>query len=159
MTSAEWTIFVERHFFPLKFVSIIARSKIEILFLQFLSSDASSKNTRSKITHLHNNTFVSAIQYNTVNDCNWTRTQNYLVHKRKLNHLAKLRSVWSVWPNVRVFVYKLSGSGFEPSCSLLNFRFCTCLEQGVPWHSGNYKVWIHSKTCMWHDKNIQPDSK
>ena len=23
-------------------------------------------------------------------DCNWTRTYNYLVHKRKLNHLAKL---------------------------------------------------------------------
>ena len=24
------------------------------------------------------------------NDCNWTRTQNHLVHKRTLNHLAKL---------------------------------------------------------------------
>ena len=24
------------------------------------------------------------------NDCNWTRTHNHLVHKRTLNHLAKL---------------------------------------------------------------------
>ena len=25
-----------------------------------------------------------------VGDCNWTRTHNHLVHKRTLNHLAKL---------------------------------------------------------------------
>ena len=29
-------------------------------------------------------------------------------------------------------VYKLSGSGFESSCSHLNFRFRSCFEQGVP---------------------------
>ena len=33
-------------------------------------------------------------------DCNWTRTQNHLVVKRTLNHLAKL----AVWPNGWVFV-------------------------------------------------------
>ena len=27
--------------------------------------------------------------------------------------------------------------------------------QGVPWHSGNCRVWIHSETRTWHDKNIQ----
>ena len=54
-----------------------------------------------------------------------------------------------------VFVYELSGCGFELSCSDLNFRFWVCFEQGVPWNSGNYRVWIHSETCMWHDKNIQ----
>ena len=37
----------------------------------------------------------------------------------------------------------------------MNFRFCVCFEQGVPWHSGNYGVWIHSETRTWHDKNIQ----
>ena len=26
----------------------------------------------------------------TKNNCNWTRTHNHLVHKRTLNHLAKL---------------------------------------------------------------------
>ena len=25
-----------------------------------------------------------------ISDCNWTRTHNHLVHKRTLNHLAKL---------------------------------------------------------------------
>ena len=33
---------------------------------------------------------------------------------------------------LEVFVYKLSASGFEPSCSHLNFRFRACFEQGVP---------------------------
>ena len=51
----------------------------------------------------------------------------------------------SVWPNGWVFVYKLSGSGFESSCSYLNFRFGACFEQGVPWHSGNYTVWFTLK--------------
>ena len=43
-------------------------------------------------------------------DCNWTWTQNHLVRKRTLNHLAKL------------FVYKLSNSGFESSCSHLHLN-------------------------------------
>ena len=50
-----------------------------------------------------------------------------------------------VRPNGLVFVYKLSGSGFESSCSHLNFRLRACFEQGVPWHSGNYRVWITLK--------------
>ena len=28
-------------------------------------------------------------------------------------------------------------------------------EQEVLWHSGNYRVLIHSETRKWHDKNIQ----
>ena len=31
-------------------------------------------------------------------DCNWTRTHNHLVHKRTLNHLAKLAK----WLSVRL---------------------------------------------------------
>ena len=27
------------------------------------------------------------------------------------------------------------------------FRFRACFEQGVPWHSGNYRVWIHSENA------------
>ena len=77
---------------------------------------------------------------------NWSRTQNHLVHKRTLR---------PIWLNGWVFVYELSGCGFESSCSHLNFRFRACFEQGVPWHSDNYIVWIHSETRMWHDKNIQ----
>ena len=60
-----------------------------------------------------------------------------------------------VWPNNLLLVYKLSGSEFESSCSHLNFRFRAYFEQGVPRHSGNYRVWIHPETRTWHDKNIQ----
>ena len=28
------------------------------------------------------------------------------------------------------------------------------LEQGVPWHSGNYRLWIYSETRTGHGKNI-----
>ena len=58
-----------------------------------------------------------------LSDCSWTRTQNQLVRKWTLNHLAELR-----------------GSGFESSCSHLNFRLRACFEQRVPWHSGNCSV-------------------
>ena len=62
--------------------------------------------------------------------------------------------IWSIWPNGWVLVH-LSGCRFESCCSHLNFRYCTCFEQGVPWHSGKYGVWIHSEMRTWHDKNIQ----
>ena len=61
------------------------------------------------------------------------------------------------WPRC-VFVYELIGSGFESSWSHLNFRLRACFEQGVPWHSGNYRAWIHSETRTWHDKNIQSNA-
>ena len=37
----------------------------------------------------------------------------------------------------------------------LKLQISACFEQGVPSHSGNYRVWIHSETRTWHDKNIQ----
>ena len=63
--------------------------------------------------------------------------------------------IWPVWLNGWVFVYELSGCGFVSSCNPLNFRFHTCFKQGVLWNSDYYRVWIHSETCTWHDKNIQ----
>ena len=54
--------------------------------------------------------------------------------------------IWAVWLNGLVFVYKLSGCGFESSCSNLNLRFCTCSKQRIPWHSGDYRVCIDPKT-------------
>ena len=63
--------------------------------------------------------------------------------------------VWPIWLYDWLFVYELSDFGFESSSSHLNFRFRACSEQGVPWHSGNYRVWIHSEMRTWHDKNIQ----
>ena len=56
-------------------------------------------------------------------DCNWTRSHNHFVHKQTLNHLTN-----------HLAVYELSGCGFESSCSHITFK------QGVPRHSGNYRV-------------------
>ena len=55
--------------------------------------------------------------------------------------------IWSVWLNGWLFLYELSGCGFETRCcSHLSFRFRACFEEGIPWHSGHYRVWIHSET-------------
>ena len=66
-----------------------------------------------------------------LSDCNLTRTQNHLVRKRTLNHLVKLeshtqfcsqKSHTQFCSQTSDFVYELSGSGFESSCSHLNSR-------------------------------------
>ena len=54
--------------------------------------------------------------------------------------------IWPVWLNGWVFIYKLNDSGLESRCSHGNFRYHACFKQGVPWHSRNYRVWIHSET-------------
>ena len=85
--------------------------------------------------------------------------------------------IWPVLLNCWEFLYELSGCGFESRCSDLYFRFRACFEQGVPWHPGNYKVWIQSETHLmhradkyshnswircetrtWHDNNIQSNA-
>ena len=76
---------------------------------------------------------------NKVSSCHVTSN---IKEPEKANHIPS---------NGWVFVYELSGSGFESSCSHLNFSF----KQRVPWHSGSCRVWIHSETRAWHDKNIQ----
>ena len=57
--------------------------------------------------------------------------------------------------NSWAFVYKLSSCGIDSCCSYLDFRHCACFEQGALWHLSNCRVYIHSKTRMWHDKNTQ----
>ena len=66
---------------------------------------------------------------------------------------SKWMNIYNMW----VFVYELSGCGFESCYSHLNFRYRVCFKQRVSWHSGNYRVWIHSKTRTWHNKNIHWD--
>ena len=34
-------------------------------------------------------------------------------------------------------------------------KYRSCFNQRVRWHSFNYRVWIHSETRTWHDKNTQ----
>ena len=94
-----------------------------------------------------------------LSDSNWTRTQNHLVPKRTLNHLVKLAK----WLSCVLSTYLCGGFvqiwtkwfWVESSCFHLTFSFRACFEQGVPWHSGNYGVWIHSETRTWHDNNIR----
>ena len=52
----------------------------------------------------------------------------------KIETFEELRKTefWPVWLNGWVFVYELSGCGFESRCSRLNFRFLACFKQGVP---------------------------
>ena len=66
--------------------------------------------------------------------------QTLIVRKRTLNHLSKFDhlTIWSVLLNS--WVFELSGSWFESRYSHLNFRYRVCFEQGIPWHSGNYRV-------------------
>ena len=63
--------------------------------------------------------------------------------------------IWPAWLKGWVFVYELSGCGFNSRCSPINIRYRACFEQGVPSHSGNYIVWIHSETGTWHDNKLQ----
>ena len=78
-----------------------------------------------------------------LSDSSEIRTHNHLVRKRILKHLAKLAImiityiqmhrtdkssqhssiIWLVWLNGLVFVYELSGCGFESRCCHLN-SFC-----------------------------------
>ena len=81
-------------------------------------------------------------------------TRTYRQMHRTDDYSEHSSIIWPVWPNAWVFVHKLTGSGFESSCSHLNFRFRAFSEQRVPWDSGNNSVRIHSETRTWHDKNI-----
>ena len=50
-----------------------------------------------------------------------------------------------------MFIYEVSECDIESSWCHWNFRYCSCFKQGVPWHLGNYRVYIYSETSMWHD--------
>ena len=81
-------------------------------------------------------------------DCNWTRTNNHLVRKRTLNRLAALVSL-AKWLSVGLRTKQL---WVRNQLKSLKFTFRACFEQGAPWHSVNYRVWIHSETRTWHDE-------
>ena len=59
---------------------------------------------------------------------------------------------------LRVKPHSIVCCGFESSCGHLNFRFRVCFEQGVRWHSGSYRMWIHHETRTWHKNNIQSNA-
>ena len=83
-------------------------------------------------------------------------TYSHMHHTDK--YLQHSSIIWPVWQIGWVFVYELSAFGFESCCSHLNFRYGTFFEQGVPWHSGKYRVWMYSEMRLWHDNSIQSNA-
>ena len=103
-----------------------------------------------------------------LSDCSGTRTRNHSVCKQTLNHLVKLAKGLSyvvssylygafdyMFLSNHILISEWIDTQFRVNCSHLNFRYRACFEQGVPWYSGKYKVWIHSEISTWHDKNTQ----
>ena len=56
--------------------------------INFMSLKPGSDET--PIMHTRSDNIEITIGDDNLSDCNWTRTHNHLVHKRTLNHLAKL---------------------------------------------------------------------
>ena len=87
---------------------------------------------------------------------NMTRTQNLIKCTDKYSQHSSI--IWPVCLNGWVFIYELSGCAFMSNCNNLNFIFRTCFGQRVPWHWGNYRVWIHSETGTWQGKNTESNA-
>ena len=108
--------------------------------------------------------------------CNWTRTQNRLVRKRTLNHLDSLAKRLSVRLRTKWFLVRvqLQSLHLQISC-LLWARSSLTIWQLFNHIAGSRlstekagvyskekdktkkkRMWIHSETCTWHDKIIQP---
>ena len=84
------------------------------------------------------------------------RTHSQINHKDMYTQFNSIIS--SVWLNCWVFVNELSGCGFETRYIHLNFRYRACFEFGPPWHSGKYRVWIHSEIPTFHENKKQPNA-
>ena len=83
--------------------------------------------------------FSGICPYQLFCDCNWIQTQNQLVRKQTLNHLAKLTKWLSYVLSTYLYGAFIWLYVLVMSCKHLTFR----------------QVWIHSEMRMWHDKNIQ----
>ena len=71
-------------------------------------------------------------------DCNGIRTHTW--HNKDMQLNASCRQVKISTVLFNHLASLPSGFGFESRCSHLNFRYRSCFEQGVPWHSSNYRV-------------------
>ena len=78
-------------------------------------------------------------------------TYSQIILTGKTSQLSSI--MWSVWPNGWVFVYKISGYGFQSLCIHLNLWYRFCYEQGARWSSGKHRVWIHCEMHTWDVDN------
>ena len=60
------------------------------LYVLIVSHTRFRVNPDSIVAQISKNSLIEAGAKSELSDCNWTRTHNHLVHKRTLNHLAKL---------------------------------------------------------------------
>ena len=62
--------------------------------------------------------------------CDMIKTYSQMQLTHKYSHPCSI--FWPVWLNGSVFIYELSGYGFESPWSHLILRYGACFEQGVP---------------------------
>ena len=74
---------------------------------------------------------------------------------RTYKYLRHISIIWWVWLSTWMYVSGISSFEFESSCCYLIFTFFACFKQDASWYSGNYRVWTHSETCTWNEKNIK----
>ena len=74
----------------------------------------------------------------------------------KVRHRA-LQLIVSDANSKKLYRCAIKSPSTPPLSTLSIFQSCLLdiVKQGFPWHSGNYREWIHSETRTWHDKNIQ----
>ena len=94
----------------------------------------------------------SSLTFRQTIECEFTlKTRNMIKkHTVKMHHTDKYSQHSSIicWLN-GLSVHELSGCGFRIQLQSLHLQ-----KQGVSL-TYNYRVWIHSETRTWHDKNIQ----
>ena len=85
---------------------------------------------------------------------NGIQTHNQLIHKRTLNHLSKLDK----WLGCVVSTYLHCAFDYMLIWLCVPHFVVAWISRNSFLETGNYRVWIQSEKCMWHDKNIQPNA-
>ena len=124
-------------------------------FLFFLSLSVHIMDSQSAIYNIHQYgisisisiiNIIFSIMVSVSTACSYHVTYSFRVNLQSVRTHIQMRStdkywqhspiIWSVWLNGWVFIYELSGCGFESRCFHLNFRYGICFKQGFPSHSG-----------------------
>ena len=72
------------------FIENMLTGKTLLGYINLLSTNDYKENDKIILSTLETNMASLASRLKELRDCSWIRTHNHLVHKRTLNHLAKL---------------------------------------------------------------------
>ena len=86
-----------------------------------------------------------------LSDCNGIRTNNHLVRKRELKHLAKL----AIWLNGWVFVSEVSGCGFESRYSHLKCLMIMKFGNRKDGFHSISKIFLKGRLLWWVDWKVK----